>query len=150
MVNYSTGDRVLRTNNACAYFDRSTNVLSVSYTVHIRFVRYTSVTRTLVDRSLSVTCSVRLRSLRLPRRPSPPPRRFPSPDKYFLHFFCPFDNRYLYPLICDSTIYIRQHHKLFHLVFYTLPLIRHAHNTHTRARTPPKALSVLLKDLGQS
>ena len=34
-----------------AFLDRSINVLSVSYTVHIRFVRYTSVTRPLVDRS---------------------------------------------------------------------------------------------------
>ena len=41
--------------------DRSINVLSVSFTVHIRFVRYTSVTRPLVDRSLSVTCPVRMR-----------------------------------------------------------------------------------------
>ena len=31
--------------------DRSINVLSVFYTVHIRFVRYTSVTRPLADRS---------------------------------------------------------------------------------------------------
>ena len=34
-----------------AFFDRSLNALSVSYTVHIRFVRYTPVTRPLVDRS---------------------------------------------------------------------------------------------------
>ena len=58
------------------------NDLSVSYTVNIRFVRFTSVTLTLIDRSLSVTCSVRMRSLQLPRR-------LTSPDKHFLHFFCP-------------------------------------------------------------
>ena len=40
----------------------------VYYTVKIRFVRYTSVTRTLVGRSLPVTCSVRMHSLRLLRR----------------------------------------------------------------------------------
>ena len=73
------------------------NVMSISYTVHIRFVRYSSVTLTLVDRSFSITCSVRMRPLQLPRR-------LPSPDKHFLHFFCPFGVRYLYPLICDSTI----------------------------------------------
>ena len=65
MVNFRTGNRVSRTNIACAFFDRSSNVLSVSYMVHIRCVRYTSVTRTLVDRSLSVTCSAHMRSLRL-------------------------------------------------------------------------------------
>ena len=32
-----------------AFFDRSLNVLSVSYTVHIRFVRYISVTRTAMS-----------------------------------------------------------------------------------------------------
>ena len=32
-----------------AFFDRSINVLSVSYTVHIRFVRYISVTRTAMS-----------------------------------------------------------------------------------------------------
>ena len=35
----------------CVPFNRSINVLSVSYTVNIRFVRYTSVTRPLIDRS---------------------------------------------------------------------------------------------------
>ena len=96
-VSFSTGNRVPRTNIACAFFDRSTNVLSVSYTVHIRCVRYASLSRTLVDRSLSVTCSAHMRSLRLPWR-------LPSPDEHFLQFFCPFGVRYLYPLICDSTI----------------------------------------------
>ena len=43
------------------------------------------VTRTFVDRSLSVTCSVRMRSLRLPRRSSPPLRRL---NIYFSHTFC--------------------------------------------------------------
>ena len=66
-----------------AFCEHSTNVLSVSYRVHIRFVHYTSVTLTLVDRSLSVTCSVRMRSLQLSRR-------LPSPDKHFLQFFCLF------------------------------------------------------------
>ena len=80
--------------------------LSVSYTVHIRFVRYTSVTRTLIGHSLSVSCSVRMCSLRLSRQHSPPLRRLPSPDKHFLQIFCPFGVRYLYPYICDSTINI--------------------------------------------
>ena len=90
---------------ACAFCDGSTNVQSGSYMVHIRFVLYTSVTRTLVGRSLSVTCSVPMRSLRLPRGHSPPLRRLPSPDKHLLLFFCPFGVHYLYPLMCDSTIY---------------------------------------------
>ena len=72
--------------------------------MHIRFVRYTSVTRTLVGRPLSVSCSVRMRYLGLPRRHSPPLRRLPSPDKHFLQIFCLFGVRYLYPFICDSTI----------------------------------------------
>ena len=49
-----------------AFCDRSTNVLSVAYTVHIRFARYTSVTHrqsTLVDRSLSVTWPLNMRYL---------------------------------------------------------------------------------------
>ena len=74
-----TGNRVSWTSAACPFCDRSTNVLSVSYTVHIRFVRYTSVH-------------------------SPPLRRLPSPDKHFLQIFCPFGVHYLYPFICDSTI----------------------------------------------
>ena len=41
---------------------------------------------TFVDRSLSVTCSVCMCSLRLPRRSSLPLRRLPSPDQHFLHF----------------------------------------------------------------
>ena len=45
-----------------------------------------------------------MRSLRLEGRPSSPPRRLPSPDKHFLPIFCAFGVRYLYPLICDSTI----------------------------------------------
>ena len=103
-ANRRTGKRVSPMSTACSFCDRSANVLSVSYTVHIRFVRYTSVKRTLVDRSLSVACSVRMLSLRLPRRFSPPLRHLPSPDKQFLHIFCPFGVRYLYPFICDSTI----------------------------------------------
>ena len=79
-INYRTGNRVPGTSTACALCDHSTNVLSVSYTVHIRFVRYTSVTLTLGDRSLSVTCSVHMRSIQLPQR-------LPSPNKHFLHFF---------------------------------------------------------------
>ena len=66
-INYRTGNRVRGMSTACAFCDHSTNVMSVSYTVNIRFVGYTSVTLTLVDRSLSVTCSVRMRSLQLPR-----------------------------------------------------------------------------------
>ena len=91
-------------STVCAFCVRSTNVLSVSYMVHIRFVRYTSVTRAFVDHSLFVTFSVRMRSIRLPRRSLPHLRRLPSPDKQFLHIFCPFSVRYLYPFICDSTI----------------------------------------------
>ena len=103
-VNYRPGKIVSWAITACAFCDRSTNVLSVSYTVHIRFVHYMSVTCTLVGRSLSVTCSVRVRSLRLPRQHSPPLRRLPSLDKHFLQIFCPFGFHYLYPFICDSTI----------------------------------------------
>ena len=44
MVNFRTGNRVSWTSTACAFCDHSTNVLSVSYTVHIHFVDYTSVT----------------------------------------------------------------------------------------------------------
>ena len=64
-------------------------------TVHIRSVRVTctSITRTLVGRSLSVTCLVRMRSLRLLRRQVPPLRRPPSPDKHFMQIFCPFGVR---------------------------------------------------------
>ena len=40
-VNFRTGKRVPRTNITCALFDRSSNVLTVSYTVHIRCVRLT-------------------------------------------------------------------------------------------------------------
>ena len=96
-------NRVTQTNIACAFFDHSTNVLSVSYTVHIHFVCYTSVTRTLVDNSLSVTCLAHMRSLRLLQR-------LPSPDKHFLHFSVrlasvTFIRLYVTaPLICDSTI----------------------------------------------
>ena len=93
-INYRTGNRVPGTSTACAFCDHSTNVLSVSYTVHIRFVRYTSVTLTLVDRSLSITCSVRMRSLQHLRR-------LPSPDKQFLHFFCLLDVRCPLPLSVD-------------------------------------------------
>ena len=80
-----------------AFFDRSLNVLSVSYTVHIRFVRYISVTRTAMSvssplfvRYLSGTYALLMRfmrSLHHPRRPSSPPRRRSPPDKHFLHFF---------------------------------------------------------------
>ena len=74
------------------------------YGTYSFFFRYTSVTRTLLGRSLSVTCSVRMCSSRLPRRHSPPLRRVPSTYKHFLQIFCPFGVRYLYPFICDSTI----------------------------------------------
>ena len=60
MVICRTGNRVSRMRTACAFCDHSGNVLSVSYSVHIRFVSHTSDTRTFVDRSLSVTCSVRM------------------------------------------------------------------------------------------
>ena len=73
-------------------------------TVHIRFVRYTSVTRTLVGRSLPVTGSVRMRSLRLPRRYSPPLRRLPSPDKHFFAIF--LSVRRPLPL----SVFMWQHH----------------------------------------
>ena len=89
------------TSTACSFCDRSANVLSVSYTVHIRFVCYTSVTRLV--RLLTVLRPLLMRSLRLRRQSSPPLRRLPSPDKHFLHFFCPFGVRYLYPLIFDCT-----------------------------------------------
>ena len=92
-----TGNRVSWTSTACAFCDRSTDVTSVSNTVHIRFVRYTSVTHTLVSRPLSVTCSVRMRSLRLPRRHSPPLRRLPQPDKHFCKF----------PVFSASVTFIR-------------------------------------------
>ena len=78
-VNYRTSKRVSWMGTPCSFCDRSMNVLSVSYTVHIPFVGYTSVIRMLVGHSLSVTCLVRMHSLRLP----------PSLDKHFLHFFCP-------------------------------------------------------------
>ena len=65
-INYRTGKRFPRTNITCAFIDRSSNVLTISYTVHIRCVRFTSITRTLVDHSLSVSCSAHMRSLQLP------------------------------------------------------------------------------------
>ena len=94
-VNYRTGKIVSWAITACAFCGRSTNVLSVTYTVHIRSVRVTctSITRTLVGRSLSVTCLVRMRSLRLLRRQVPPLRRLPSPDEHFMQIFCPFGVR---------------------------------------------------------
>ena len=52
-----TGNRVPGMSTACILCDQSTNVLSVSYTVHICFVRYASFTLTLVDSSLSLTCT---------------------------------------------------------------------------------------------
>ena len=53
------------------------------------FIRYIFVLSVinLFDRSLSVTCSVRMRSLRLARRSSPQLRRLPSPDKHFFFAF---------------------------------------------------------------
>ena len=103
-VNYRTGNRVPRTNIACAFFDRSMDVLSVSYTVHIRCARYTPVTRTLVDRS----CPLLVRYLCAPYDFRDDLHRLRDDfhhriNIFFLHFFCPFDVRYLYPLICDST-----------------------------------------------
>ena len=88
-VNYRTIKRVSWTGTPCSFCDLSMKVLSVSYTVHIPFVHYTSVIRMLVGHSLSVTCLVRMHSLRLPRRHSPPLRRLLSLDKHFLHSFCP-------------------------------------------------------------
>ena len=73
-------------STSCDFCDRSTNVLSVSYMVHIPFVCYTSVTRTLVGHSLPVTGSVRMRSLRLPCQHSPPLQWPPSPVKPFCKF----------------------------------------------------------------
>ena len=64
----------------------------------IRYIFVLFVIHPLHVRELTVTCPVRMRFYRLPGRPSPPPRRLPSPDKYFLPFFCPFSVR------CDSTI----------------------------------------------
>ena len=100
-----------------AFCDRSTNVLSVAYTVHIRFVRYTSVTHTakyvswpFFVRYLSVEYAILMRfmlSLHV-LRPSSPPRQLSSPDDHriniFCIVFCSFGVRYLYPVICDSTI----------------------------------------------
>ena len=45
-VNFRTGYRVPQTNIAWAFFDRSTNALSVSYMAGIHCVGYTSITRT--------------------------------------------------------------------------------------------------------
>ena len=45
-VNYRTGNRVPKTSIARGFCVRSMNVLFVSYTVHIRFVRYTPAIRT--------------------------------------------------------------------------------------------------------
>ena len=73
----------------CPFLIRYIFVLFVIHLLHVR---------------LLTTCLVRMRSLRLPRRSSPPLRRLPSLDKHFLHFFSPFGVRYLYPLICYSTI----------------------------------------------
>ena len=88
-VNCMTGNRVSRTVSHlhsvivqptfCTFLIRNIFALSV---IHLN-----NFTRTFVYRSLSVTCSVRMRSLRLQRRSSPPPRQLPSPDKQFLYFF---------------------------------------------------------------
>ena len=105
MVKYRTGNRVPKTSTACAFCVRSANVLSVSDTVHIRFVRYTAVTRTSVDCSLYVTCVVRMRSLRLPGRPSPHRDDF----HHWINIFCLFSVRSVsvtFIQICDSTIKI--------------------------------------------
>ena len=75
------------TSTAFSFRDGSANVLSIFHMLHIRFVRYTSVTRTFVDPSLSVTCLVRMRSLRLSRQSSRPLIRIPSLDKHFIAFF---------------------------------------------------------------
>ena len=107
-VNYRTANRVPKTSITRAFCIRSTN--SISYTVHIRFVCYTSVTCTWVDCSLSITCPVRMRSFQLLGWPSPPPRRLPSPDKHFCLFSVhllsvSFIRSYVTaPLICYSTI----------------------------------------------
>ena len=103
-VNCRTGKRVSSTSTACS-FQRFVRSL---YGTHSFCPLYcTSVTRTFVDRSLCVTCSVCMRPLRLPRRSLPPLRRLPSPDKHFLHIFCPFGVRYLY-LFTRVIFYVRR------------------------------------------
>ena len=66
------------------------------------FVRYLSGNYALLMRFM--------RSLHLPRRPSSPPRQLSTPDKHFLHFFCPFGVRSRYPVICDSTFSVTACH----------------------------------------
>ena len=83
-----------------AFCDCSTNVLSVAYTVHIRFTRYTSVTHTVKSVSwpffviyLSITYALLVRFMRsfhVPRRPSSPSRRHSSPDEHRINIFCIF------------------------------------------------------------
>ena len=101
-----------------AFCDRSTNVLSVAYTLHIRFVRFASVTHTAKSvswpffvRYLYVTYAL-LMLLCGPYTFRKNPHLHGDDFHhwmntgwtFFLHFFCPFGIRYPYPLICDSTI----------------------------------------------
>ena len=86
-----------------AFCNLSTNVLSVAYTVHIRFVRRTSVAHTakyvswpLFVRYLSVAYALLMRftrSLHVSRRPSSPPRQLSSPDDHRINIFCIFSVR---------------------------------------------------------
>ena len=80
-----------------AFCDRSTNVLSVAYTVHIRFVRYTSVTHTAksVSSPFFVRCLSVTYVLCAPYTFREDPHRHTettfiaggTSDKHFLHFF---------------------------------------------------------------
>ena len=76
--NYRTGDRFPQSSN-----ERFVRFLYGTYSLCPLYICYTYV---IVDRSLSITCSVRMPSLRLPHQPSQPQRQLPSPDKHFLHF----------------------------------------------------------------
>ena len=95
------------TDWSSAFCDRETNVLSVACTVHIRFVRFTPVTHTA--KSVSWPFFVRYLSVTYAFYAFREATETTfitgwTPDKHFLHFFCPFGVRYPYPLICDSTI----------------------------------------------
>ena len=102
--------------------------MSGSYTVNIRFICYTSVTRTLVDSSLSGTYALLTTSVTTYTA-------LPPPDKRFLYFFCLFGVRYLYPVICDSTISSDSHFNLLskHL-FYIFILNNHVFAVYFRKK----------------
>ena len=84
-----------------AFCDRSRNVLSVAYMVHIRFACYPLPIRQSFScpffvRYLSVTYALLkhfMRSLHFPRRPSSPPRRISSPDEHLINNYCIFSVR---------------------------------------------------------